>query len=744
MELADAFPDLPRYRVRREALTTLTDLLEWHLSADEWQVVARALENVAAAVDTGDDEALARQTAELEALSPFRIAPIDLAHPVPLSLRLRDNILIHRLTDAAARPVARQIAAPVPVPSGGAGVRQEFVVHAFAPMDGPWAEPAYQQVRRLWDRAAQVLAATAPLGDPGPPVDLRLEGLLAPFGPLLAARQRPDRTAQMVLRREHDALVLSIGWRAAPGVAAPGWAGGEDQWSAIARDDADELLGVARLRVGLVPPEGTGDLFAGELWESGGAALGRCTFWELPPFDDHGRWQRSLLVLAEESDEPALSKLVWSDGSPAMPPLARYLLDAAKVRYELRVRLAASTTLRSATQSLPELSTRLDDLRLTVGIARSNMAEVLRAVDPGGTPDGLFADDLGTAAWLDQILDDDLHYLGNAQERTRYRATYTATTAEPAVALVTAMPEEYAAMAELLDDAAERTIDGDDAPYLAGSLPSAGGGPPHSVVLTMLGGTGTIDAGANVAHLLRSFPSVREVLMVGITAGVPSPGNPGQHVRLGDIVVATWGVIDYDHVVDRPAGVSLRVSPPSPSYLLSRRAGMLEAGVLRFDSRPWEAELDRLIASLPAFDRPDADTDILYDSDAPDAQPIEHPTLDASGHRPGRPKVHLGRIGSANRSLRNARVRDELAARHGLRAVEMEGSGLAWAAYASARSWLVIGGISDYGDSRMGTQWRRYASAVAAAYTRALLGSCPTIEPAGRPSAQPAAERPGA
>ncbi|BCJ55868.1 hypothetical protein Asp14428_73430 [Actinoplanes sp. NBRC 14428] len=104
------------------------------------------------------------------------------------------------------------------------------------------------------------------------------------------------------------------------------------------RDETGGLLGVAWLRVGVVPAVGTGDLFSGGLWESEGVSLGGCAHWLLPPFDDHGRWQRSVLVLAAEKDEQALSASDSSDGDPAMTPRARYLMDAAKVRYELRVR----------------------------------------------------------------------------------------------------------------------------------------------------------------------------------------------------------------------------------------------------------------------------------------------------------------------------------------------------------------------------------------------------------------------
>jgi nucleoside phosphorylase len=157
---------------------------------------------------------------------------------------------------------------------------------------------------------------------------------------------------------------------------------------------------------------------------------------------------------------------------------------------------------------------------------------------------------------------------------------------------------------------------------------------------------------------------------------------------------------------------------------------MLAANELLHDRRPWEDELDRLIALLPAYVRPDEATDVLYASDEPDAEPRPHPAPELSGRRPGRPTVHHGKIGSANRSLRNAETRDRLAAKHMLRAIEMEGAGVAWSSFASSRGWMIVRGVSDYGDRRMATNWRKYASAVAAAYTRALLGRCPPIAPA--------------
>lgn len=706
-------------QIRQDSLDVLSDLPRWRLSGGAWQIVAEALEECDDAARRGEKDALVQLTVTLETLSPRRIRPLDLSYPPPPSLRLRASRLVHALADPATRLAAPVSTGPATPPDGVTGIRQELVVHAFAALDGPWAEPAYQQVRELWARACETLGAADGAGTPGPPSD----GRLLAAGPILATGQRPDRTAQVVLRRDDDAVVLSIGWIVAAGAAGPGWAEWERQWSEIARDDTGELLGVVRLRSGLVGPGGAGTLFSGRLWEFGKSRVGPCELWELPPIDGDGRRERTLLVLAPESDESALSALVWSDRSPALPPLARYLLDAAKLRYELRVREAADTALHDAMEADAEkdvalLESRVDDMRLTAGIARSTMARVLPAAG------GLFDDDRELAAWLTQTLEDDLRYLGNARRRASWAAP-PAAAGSATIGMITAMPEEYAAMAALLDDATEQVVDGDT--YLIGTVPSVVEERPHPVVLAMLGGTANNDAAANVAHLVQSHPGVKEVLLVGIAAGVPRPDRPERHVRLGDIVAATWGVVEFDHVVDRPAGRTLRANPPRPSYRIGKQADMLEAGVQLDGSRPWEDTLDRLVARLPHFGRPAEDTDVLYASDDPGADRTAHPPHRLSGHRAGRPKVHHGLIGSANRSLRHARERDELAAGYDIRAIEMEGAGVAWSAHAVSRDWFIVRGISDYADLRMNTGWRGYASAAAAAYSHALLGRLPPL-----------------
>jgi nucleoside phosphorylase len=290
------------------------------------------------------------------------------------------------------------------------------------------------------------------------------------------------------------------------------------------------------------------------------------------------------------------------------------------------------------------------------------------------------------------------------------------------IGIVTALPEEFAAMQAMINNPRRVAVTHDAAFYVCGALPSASADQPHQVVLTLLGETGSDAAAHACANLVRSFPTVEVILMVGIAAGVPSPADPDRHIRLGDIVVAAWGIVDFDHVVETDSGSTLRQPFPRPSPVLVRCAKQLEVAE-QSGKRPWEALADAARARLDGFDRPPVETDAVHASDDPSVV-LPHPDPAESRHRQGQPRVHYGRIGSADKSVRSAAARDALAAKYQIRAIEMEGKGLGRAAFASGRDWFVVRGISDYGDRHFNSSWRKYASLVAAAYVSALLVEC--------------------
>jgi nucleoside phosphorylase len=283
------------------------------------------------------------------------------------------------------------------------------------------------------------------------------------------------------------------------------------------------------------------------------------------------------------------------------------------------------------------------------------------------------------------------------------------------------MPEELVGMRALLDDMWECDFLPDPAPYFRGRLPSRNAQQHHEVVLTLLGATATNAAADGCTHLINSFPSVGIVIMVGTAAGIPNPLHPDRHVRLGDIVVGTHGIIDYDHVRTTTNGDKLRQQFPSPSPRLVRAADLLKADQLG-GQRPWEQWLDpKQTPVLSGYGRPPDSSDVLFDTAG---GRLRHPARNTSGHPRGFPKLHRGLIGSGNRSHGDATLRDQLAAEHGFLALEMEAAGIGNSSFLNGLEWFVVRGISDYGDGRRDEAWRRYASLAAAAYVRALLAKC--------------------
>jgi hypothetical protein len=73
-----------------------------------------------------------------------------------------------------------------------------------------------------------------------------------------------------------------------------------------------------------------------------------------------------------------------------------------------------------------------------------------------------------------------------------------------------------------------------------------------------------------------------------------------------------------------------------------------------------------------------------------------------------------------------------------VRAVEMEASGIADAAWTLEIGYFVVRGISDYCDKNKNDVWRYYAAAVSAAYCRALLEEI--APPIGHPSVEAGSE----
>src|SRR5688572_29237615 len=92
------------------------------------------------------------------------------------------------------------------------------------------------------------------------------------------------------------------------------------------------------------------------------------------------------------------------------------------------------------------------------------------------------------------------------------------------IGIVTALSIESAAMRLVIDRLDEHFGSSSDPNrYMAGTMPSSVPQDPHHVVLTVMAQDNNKNAAAVCIDLLRSFPSVQCVLMVGIAGGIPTP-----------------------------------------------------------------------------------------------------------------------------------------------------------------------------------------------------------------------------
>lgn len=354
-------------------------------------------------------------------------------------------------------------------------VDQQMVVHLFAPTDGPRAGDAYQALRELWLGCRQIFLMREPI--PGIelphqlPADYRDLLSAAETGEeaALAAQERTDADCQAVLRRHHDVLNLSL--VIAPPETAPGPASGhswwqdlDSQWSFLSRRLAGDLLGEARIYLAksasppglhldrLLPPPARI-----EHWQHDRLAVDdRPALWEAVPWTDGRAMRRFVLAFRDdEQEERSASAWAWSDGGTAIPPLARYLLHAARLRYEYLVWRRDVRTHEFAAEIREEVSrlrdlqaerrghdpevaeildarardarlmaSDLSELRKAVEVAAHNMRLAVQGAGPLA-PAGPFADDRDLAASFLERLDDELWYLNVAAERAADGGTAT-------------------------------------------------------------------------------------------------------------------------------------------------------------------------------------------------------------------------------------------------------------------------------------------------------------------------------
>jgi nucleoside phosphorylase len=307
------------------------------------------------------------------------------------------------------------------------------------------------------------------------------------------------------------------------------------------------------------------------------------------------------------------------------------------------------------------------------------------------------------------------------------------------IGIIAALPIEGAAMRTLMTKPQPVRVRDDPNEYRLGHLDSAENGRPHRVVLATLAEDNTRNAAATCTDMLRSFPHIRCVIIVGIAGGVPAPRNPRRHLRLGDLVVALDGIVDYGHVREVPGGPVQRRAIGGISMDLKRIAHRIQEDQILGTMLDWT----RLLTPpedypMAVFARPPDSKDRLHRH----GRLVPHPDRQLSGHPDGLPKVHFGAVGSADVLLKSEATRDRLAGQYEVLAFEMETAGVAAGVANRGVNWFVVRGIVDYCDEYKNNDWHQYGSLVAAGGVRGILAQCPPfrvwrLEPHGARSLLP-------
>ncbi|PVH92335.1 kinase-like protein [Periconia macrospinosa] len=300
---------------------------------------------------------------------------------------------------------------------------------------------------------------------------------------------------------------------------------------------------------------------------------------------------------------------------------------------------------------------------------------------------------------------------------------------EYTVGWVCALPIEFAAAQEMLDEAHARLHhepgDNDENMYALGSI----GG--HNVAIGCLpaGRIGNNPASAVAMQMRATFKGIRFGLMVGIGGGVPSTEVD---IRLGDVVVSQpdktfGGVVQYDAGKATASGFERTGFLNAPPQVLLSAVAKVRAHELRGKSKV--SEYMSKLEHIPRFQRSKTGPDVLFDAgyDHEGGQTCDRCRTDRHEARESRDEevvVHYGTIASGNQMMKSAGQRDKVSEDlGGVLCFEMEAAGLM-----NSFPCLAIRGICDYADSHKNKKWQPYAAGIAAAYAKEVLSVIPPAD----------------
>ncbi|HTT84589.1 MAG TPA: hypothetical protein VMF67_14005 [Rhizomicrobium sp.] len=286
--------------------------------------------------------------------------------------------------------------------------------------------------------------------------------------------------------------------------------------------------------------------------------------------------------------------------------------------------------------------------------------------------------------------------------------------------VINALPKEKDAALAVFGKSASLTFGDDRYIYYKAEFKKVSGS-LATIIVVHPSAMGKARAAAAARAALSHFAAKR-LFVIGIAGACPRPTVPSNHVRLGDVVIATF-VVEHDHIKLQEDEKIYRDHPQRTSHEVQQMASLLGISA---DVRLPEATqtryreiLDGALADVKSV-RPSDATDLLCDKQG---NTIAHPEDHARSM--GIPRLHLGVIATGDTLLKNSAVRDSIRDRFEALAIDMETSAVRDVAWEMNIQFWAFRGAVDYCDGRKNDFWHVYASVAAAAAARLFLEQIP-------------------
>lgn len=259
------------------------------------------------------------------------------------------------------------------------------------------------------------------------------------------------------------------------------------------------------------------------------------------------------------------------------------------------------------------------------------------------------------------------------------------------VAVLSVIPPEFKALQKALNIDLRKRIRIDGAIYFEGNVYSQLLQQNIRIILGCADDASQANASAMATRMIAEFDPAL-IVLIGIAAGMR------HKVRIGDVVVPR-------EVVDLTAGV-LKDDGRHP----------------RPQSKPWPFAVKQM---MHGFDIQEAlFHERCREIFGPPIIPPPDKEAEYATHVTFTPRVADSPIGSSDNLLKSVGAFAEMLKTHeGIRAAEMEAGGFikACESHRNPRHWLVVRGISDFGDELKDDQFHRLAAAAAAAWLLRFL-----------------------